>query len=529
MAFVSNLFDGVITFISFVIFGLLFKTILRTTVTLIVLAIATYFIFFAGSAKVEQKAAETKLPSVVVESAGNTSGDSTFTAVGTLQAVSEAKLQTESGGRIVGVYTKLGASVRAGSIIARLEGASESAQLLQAQGAYEAAIAGSAQGDVGKSEAANAKKTAQNAAVTTYKNAYTTVSGAVFTSLDQFFANPNSKVPGVRISRANTSYQNMQRVNLQTTLPAWQRKTTSLSVTSNLSGALNEAEATTKIVLSMVDDFIIGFNNEKPNSQYTEANYIQLAASFNTLRGQLVGTLSSIDAARSGLVSADEAINRATIAGSGNIVSSADAQIKIALGSLRSAQANYEKTLVRTPITGVVNALYLKTGEYASPSTPAAIIANNNQGLEVSTSVSQEESLLIKIGDQVKIDKVANGIIAAIGGSIDPTTGKVAVKISAEASPSLQNGSTVSVVFTTATSSNTSEISIPLSAVKMTGSGPIVFTVDADKNTLIANSIVLGNIRGDVVVVTSGINRDTPIVIDGRGLKEGAEVIIEIK
>lgn len=529
MAFLSNLFDGMITFISFVVFGLLFKTILRTTLTLIVLAIATYFIFFSGPTKVDEKNTETKLPSVIVASAANTSGDSTFTAVGTLQAVSEAKLQTESGGRIVGVYTKLGATVRAGAIIARLEGASESAQLLQAQGAYEAAVAGSAQGDVGKSEAENAKIAAQNAAVTTYKNAYTTVSGVVFTSLDKFFANPNSQVPGVRVSKANTSFQNIERVKLQTSLPAWQLKANSLSTNSNLSGALTEAEITTKQVLAMVDDFINAFNKENPNIQYTEADYIQFASNFNAIRGQLVGILANIDGARTGLANAEEAIKRAAIAGSGNQVSSADAQIKIALGSLRLAQASYEKTLVRTPITGVVNALYLKTGEYASPSTPAAIIANNNKGLEVSTSVSQEESALIKIGDEVNIDKVAKGTIGAIGGSVDPTTGKVAVKISVNENSTLQNGTTVSVVFTTKKSSDTSEVSIPLSAVKMTGSGPIVFTVDADTNTLIANPIVLGNIRGDVVVVTEGINRDTPIVTDGRGLKEGAEVTISNK
>ncbi|MES2966554.1 MAG: efflux RND transporter periplasmic adaptor subunit [Patescibacteria group bacterium] len=529
MAFLSNLFDRTITFISFIVFGVLFKTLLRTAITLLVVAFAVYFLFFAGEAVTDEQTAETKLPTVVVESAANTSGDSTFTAVGTLQAVSEAKLQTESGGRIIGVYTELGANVRAGSIIARLEGSSESAQLLQAQGAYEAAIAGSAQGDVGKNEAENAKRAAQNAAVTTYKNAYTSVSGVVFTSLDKFFANPNSQVPGVRISKANTSFQNMERVNLQTTLPAWQSKANSLTTTSNLNGALTEAEITTKKVLAMVDDFIIGFNNEDANIQYTAADYIRFTSEFNALRGQLVGILSSIDAARTGLANADEAIKRASIAGSGSQVSSADAQIKIALGSLRAAQANYEKTLVRSPINGVVNALYLKTGEYAAPSAPAAIIANNNQGLEVSTSVSQEESALIKIGDQVRIDKVANGTIAAIGGSIDPTTGKVAVKISVDENNTLQNGSTVSVVFTTATSSDTSEVSIPLSAVKMTGSGPIVFTVDADTNTLISNPVVLGNIRGDVVVVTEGINRDTPIVTDGRGLKEGAEVTIETK
>jgi len=468
-------------------------------VAVLVAALAAYLLFFTGTQTVEDTEVAAKLPTVTVASAANTSGDSTFTAVGTLAAVSEAKLQTETGGRIVGVYTELGATVRAGTIIARLEGASESAQLLQAQGAYEAALAGSAQGNVGINEAQNAKKAAQDSAVTTYKNAYTTVSGIVFTSLDQFYSNPNSQIPGVKINGANTSLQNTERVKLQTTLRDWQTKSTSLTTASNLKADLNEAEANTKQVLVLVDDFIRAFTVSSPNSAYTKDQYQALGASFNGLRSQLVGTLASIDAARSALNAADEAINRAQIAGTGSQVSSADAQIKIALGSLRSAQANYEKTLVRTPITGVVNALYLKAGEYAGPSTPAAIIANNNQGLEVSTSVSQEESVLIKVGNEVKIDKVATGTIAAIGGSIDPTTGKVAVKISVDENESLQNGSAVSVVFTTEKSSDTSEISIPLSAVKMTGSGPIVFTVDADKNTLIANPIVLGNIRGDVV------------------------------
>ena len=313
---------------------------------------------------------------------------------------------------------------------------------------------------------------------------------------------------------------------MQKSLAVWQQGTLTISTQSNLPGALNEAEAVIKDVLVITDQIVNALNRNSDSNVVSDEEKRAQIAVFSSVRAGLIANLASIDNARTGLTAAEEAINRAQIAGTGSQVSSADAQIKIALGSLRSAQANYEKTLVRTPITGVVNALYLKTGEYAGPSTPAAIIANNNQGLEVSTSVSQEESVLIKVGDEVKIDKVAKGTIAAIGGSIDPTTGKVAIKISVDENSTLQNGSTVSVVFTTEKSSDTSEVSIPLSAVKMTGSGPIVFTVDADKNTLIANPIVLGNIRGDVVVVTEGINRDTPIVTDGRGLKEGAEVTI---
>lgn len=526
MAFLTNLFDVVISFITLVIFNFLFKTKLRTFFVILIAAVATYFVFFASSTVVEEQTTETKLPVVTVASAANTSGDSTFTAVGMLQAVSEAKLQTESGGRIVGVYTELGATVRAGSIIAKLEGASESAQLLQAQGAYEAALAGAAQGNSGIRDAEINLESVKNQIVTTYKTLNSSVSGVLRSTIDQYFANPNTAIPGVKIGGTDVSLMNNTRVRLQKSLAVWQQGTLTISTQSNLPGALNEAEAVIKDVLVITDQIVNALNRNSDSNVVSDEEKRAQIAVFSSVRAGLIANLASIDNARTGLTAAEEAINRAQIAGTGSQVSSADAQIKIALGSLRSAQANYEKTLVRTPITGVVNALYLKTGEYAGPSTPAAIIANNNQGLEVSTSVSQEESVLIKVGDEVKIDKVAKGTIAAIGGSIDPTTGKVAIKISVDENSTLQNGSTVSVVFTTEKSSDTSEVSIPLSAVKMTGSGPIVFTVDADKNTLIANPIVLGNIRGDVVVVTEGINRDTPIVTDGRGLKEGAEVTI---
>jgi len=499
---------------------------------LLIVALVGYLIFFSGNpqnnAEVAVSAELPKdLPRVTVASVANTGNDSTFTAVGTLQAVSEAKLQTESGGRITVVFTELGATVRAGAIIAQLESASESAQLLQAQGAYEAALAGSAQGDSGVRDAENGLKNAQNAAVTTFKSTYTSASGILFSTVDQFFANPNTTIPGVRIGGTDTQLLNSTRVRLQKSLKAFQNQTTVIINTSDLTAALNEAEVVVKDVQLLTDTMIVGLNRRSDSKIVPEEETRALIATFSSARSSLVASLAAIDNARSGLTSANESITRSKISSTGGAVSSADAQIKIALGSLRSAQANYEKTLVRSPITGVVNALYLKTGQYASLSTPAAIIANNSRGLEVATSVSQEESILIKVGDAVKIDKVASGTVAAIGGSIDPTTGKVAVKISVNEDSSLQNGATVSIVFTTATNINQTEISIPLSAVKMTGSGPVVFTVETDKNILVSNSIVLGNIRGEVVLVTSGITRDTVIVIDGRGLKEGAEVIVE--
>ncbi len=502
----------------------------RTAVKVVyaVLAIVIIYVAFFRGGAAEEMVVETPTPSVKVASVRSMVSGSSFTAVGSVSAVSEARLQTEAGGRITAVTVSLGDAVAAGTILARMESAAESASLLQAQGAYEAALAGAAQGGVGINEAKNAITAAENGAVTTYKNAYTSVSGVVFGTLDKYFANPNGQIPGVRLGGSNSSALNSSRISLQNSLPAWQTKSTSLTASGDLTGALNEAEKTTKLVLEMTDMFITNAQNEKGNSLLSEEEFRAIAASLNVTRGQLVGILASIDGARTGLNAAKENANRAQIAGSGPTVSSADAQVKIALGSLRAAQANYERTLVRTPIAGVVNALYLKTGEYANPGAPAAIVANKNNGLEISTSVSQEESVRIKVGDMVTIDGTATGTIATIAGAIDPTTGKVALKISAIESTNLQNGSTVSIDFATQTVTEMTDIVIPLSAIKMTGTGPVVFTV-GNETKLVGVPVVLGAINGEFVTVESGVTLETIVVVDARGLKEGTVVTLATK
>ncbi len=495
-------------------------------VVAILVVIAGYFLFF-NHKNVAIDTIDVSIPEVTTAPVRNLSGGISFGAVGTVQAVSEAQLHAEVGGRVIAVYPSLGSTVQAGSIIARLDGAAQSAAMLQAQGAYEAALAGSAQGGVGVSEAQNGVTASENTAITTYKNAYTTVSGSVFATLDKFFANPNGTTPGVRFGSGYTAFLNSERIALQTILPDWQKKTTTLTAAGDLTAALDSATGITKRVIAITDAYIDILSKEDPNVTYSEDDLRVLVANLTAVRTQLSGTLSAIDGARTSLSAAKDNLARAqiTASGGGTEVSSADAQVKIALGSLRAAQAAYEKTLVRTPITGVVNALYLKAGEYATPGQSAAIIANN-KGLEIETSVSQEDSLQLQVGDTVTIDGIATGTISAIAGAIDPTTGKVALKISINDNGTLQNGATVAVTFASTKKTVTADITIPLASVKMTGSGPVVFTVDSAASTLTALPIVLGAISGDTVVVTGGLTPDMVIVTDGRGLKAGQNVTV---
>lgn len=481
--------------------------------------------FFGGSTP--EEAAQAKLAEVSVRSVSELSASANFDTVGKVEAVSEANLQAESGGRITAVTVKVGDTVSAGAVLATLENSAQRAALVQAQGAYEAAVAASAQSGVGVSEATTAVTAAENAAVNTYRNAFNTVNSTIYNSVDPFFGNPNGQVPGLKIDGAGfTATLNNERVAYQRLLPEWQTKTQSISTASNLDAELAYAKTQVERTITLVDTFITVFNQGGKIGGYTEAELQTYGTNFTTLRATLIGTRTSIDGALSQLASARDAKRRANLGASGGTVSASDAQIKIALGSLQSAQSAYQKTIVRSPIQGVVNALYLKTGDYVAPGQPAAIVANNN-GLQIKTFVNEVDSANLNVGDSVSIEGGASGIITAKADALDPSNGKVAVVVGVNPDSGLTNGATVKVTFSqVSTVEVDARIIVPLSALKITPDQTTVFTVN-NEGKLEPVVVTKGQLLGDNIEITSGITKETRIVTDARGLKAGQVVIVK--
>ncbi len=460
---------------------------------------------------------------VEVASVRELASGSSFSAVGTVTAISEARLETEAGGRVVSVTTEIGARVAAGQVLATLENSAERAALVQAEGSYEAAVAGAKQSDSGVRGASTGLENARNTAKAAVRASLTDVSSVIVKSIDPFFSDPNSFVPGLRID-GNAQVLNAERVAYQKLLPEWQTQINGLT-DENLYDQIATAETQVTRTIAFVELFVAQTNNADRNDTLFGVPTNSLTNGLLAESARLNTTLQALKAAKTGLADAEEALARATIGGTSADVSLANAQVKIALGSLQAAQAAYQKTIVRSPISGVVNALYLKAGQYVGSGQPAAIVANNN-GLEIATAINQEESANLAIGDEVVIDGTASGTVTAIAGAVDPTTGKIAVKVSVADDSELQNGSTATVLFINENSSTETKIMIPLSSVKMTGSGPVVFKV-TDENTLSGRSITLGAISGESVIVEEGIALEDQIVVDARGLKEGQAVTAE--
>lgn len=503
------------------------RTVLTVFAVVLGLVIAGIIIASLNADPVVEAPGTSILPVVELSRVDAFGSQSLFKVIGEVKATSEARLQAEAGGRITNVNVELGDTVHAGQVIASFENSSQRAALLQAEGAYEAALASAASSEVSVESAQEAVDAARSSALSIYRSSYITAEGILRNDIDDLFTIVNDQAIGIRIdSKGQANVLNAERNALDTEIAQWQTQKDNVTVNS-IDRELGDTKDLVNRMAAFVEQLSSLLSDTDITSSFTEADKTAMIGAIYSARTSLNGLSSGLEQAETAIVNAQNAFEQAQLTGSSDVSSAASAQIKIALGSLRAAQASYEKTIVRTPISGVVNALYLTPGEYASMGAPAVVIANNG-ALEVVTALNADEADMIAIGDTVHIDDIATGVVTAIAPAIDPLSGKKEVRIGIQDDVQLTNGDTVNIEFSRNTEKETDTITIPLSALKITTNDPVVFSV-SEQNTLVSNTVKIGKVMGDVVEIIEGLSHDSVIVVDARGLRDGetVEVIAE--
>ncbi len=407
-----------------------------------------------------------------------------------------------------------------------MDNATERASLLQAEGAYELALANSKQSDAGVTEAEikleNAIQTIRN----TNQNSYNTVNNVLLGTVDLFFSQPETSVPGLKIGGiGNTDFLNNERIAFQTILPKWRN---SINKVQNPDAELvsnREARIDTNRLLNLINTIIPLLNNDRSVSGYTLSEIETLRQNLVAAQSQITTTINDLDASYTALKNSQENLSRVKLGASGSDSSVSDAQIKQALGNLRSIQADYEKTILRSPINGTVNAIDAKVGMFLNSMQSVATIANNGNA-EVVAYVSDQERELINVGDEIKMEGDKKGKIAIIAPAIDNATKKIEIRIATD-DRNLKIGETIRITFQPASVKLVDQINIPLTAVKFENTNAYIFTIkDGVLNRV---PVVIGEVRGQLVNVISGLDQVTEFVLDVRGLNEGEKVIVQNK
>lgn len=497
------------------------KTVRAILTVFIIVVLALYF---RSNSSTEADLTVNSEPVVKLTTAQKYAGNNSISLIGNVRAFNEAIITSEKSGRVTSVNATLGKEVTAGTMLVTLENAAEQASVLQAEGIYDAAVAAAAQSGVGVDEAKNSLKRAQDAAVSAFKSAYNTTNGVVINSIDQFFADPNSRTPGLRIDgKGYTSDLNTERVAYQTLLPTWQERVNTITTESDLETEIKYANENVQRTINLIDAFLVVFDRQSNSARYTDSEILTFTNTFTGLRSTLFSVQSSLDTSLTGLSSAEDGLRRAELAAQGGTTSAADAQVKQALGALRAAQANLSKTILRTPISGTVNTLSVRTGDFINSFAEVAVIANNN-ALEIVTYLSETEKDMLAVGDEVTIEGKFTGIVTQISPAVDNSTRKIEVRIAAE-NIDVVNGDTVRITKTISEKTNGSDIvTVPLSAVKFETNNGSVFVVEDGK--LSSKPVVLGTVRGGSVEIVEGLLKNEEFVIDARGLLSGETVTV---
>lgn len=461
---------------------------------------------------------------------------SPLSLVGTVESVSEATIRTESSGQLIRVNKKLGDRVFVGEVIATLENAAQRAAVLQAEGALDQAKAAKQISAISGGNTGNSLENAKQSAVNTFSSVFSTMDDVVRVKTDTMFTNPDRQEARFMVLVPDqiliSSIENKRR-EVEKILNSRVIKNQTINTGSDLESELNILLAELNVLKNYLDDVARALNSSIPDANFNQGQLDGFKAAVGGARAQIAGNISSVLATKSAL---SGAVTGNQISGaSGNPTSlSSDAAIKIAQGSYYAALARLQNTIVRSPITGTLNSLTIKTGDYVTPSQVVAIVSNNG-ALEVTTYISSDDAKRVTVGQAATLNQNISAVVTRVASAIDPNTRKIEVKLGIKNNDkSLINGQSVKVEISSLKNDTVKKntvttnqiIKVYLSSIKITPRGNFVFTINSD-NTLKSVPVEIGKIVNEMVEIKSGLSAEDKIVKDARGLKEGQKVEIK--
>lgn len=494
--------------------NLILKNKKVSVVVVIIIIAAIYFLFFKGDGEDFQY--------VIIER-GELIQEVIVT--GRVRPADSVDLAFEKTGRVRSIYVDIGEEVYAGQTLVVLENADQLAKLNQAKASLEIQkatldelIKGSREEEIEIQEikVENAKAAifdSETILSDTVSDAFTRSDNSIRNNIDQFFTNPTGINPSFDLLIASGQLQisiENQRLQIESILNNWNENTAKDGLNeikyflNDIATAVNNAKATTEISQSTID----GYKTDVSTSR-TSVN-----TAISNLTGAEEGYKDSLSTLR---LEEQELILK--------IAGATPEQIRIQVARVSDAEAsvlNYQallgKTLISSPISGVITKQNVNIGEIVSSNSLVVSVISEAK-FEIEADIPEADISKVDLEDKVEVTLDAYGeevIFPAKITSIEPAetiiegvpTYTTTLQF-LENDNRIRSGMTANIDITTDTRENV--ISIPARAV---------ITKNGDKFVrVIENGEMI-----DVTVLTGIRGSDGKIEILS-GLKEGDKVI----
>lgn len=265
-----------------------------------------------------------------------------------------------------------------------------------------------------------------------------------------------------------------------------------------------------------------------------EAAYTQALIDFNRNKTLFeAGAISQIDyekcqnamnTAKNSMETAKQAYSLASEGATAEEKRQVAAGYSQAKSAREQAELSLQKTLLRSPIKGVVISKYISEGQFISAGTVAYKVGNVDK-FKVMLSVSDYEISSWKIGDKITAklyDDSMEGTVTNIFAATNESTGSINVEVTIDNPDHKWRAGQVVTCKHEAESGNS--IFVPKEAVISNGnSSPHIFLLQGDK--AVKTDVEIGALKNNKLEIKSGIKEDEKIVTEGADrLSDGDEV-----
>jgi multidrug efflux system membrane fusion protein len=207
---------------------------------------------------------------------------------------------------------------------------------------------------------------------------------------------------------------------------------------------------------------------------------------------------------------------------------------------INSAQLNVTYCHITSPFSGRAGLRLVDAGNYVQTSDAnGLVVIAQEQPITVDFPIAEDDvprlmdklkvhpSLTVEAYDRAMKHKLAEGTLLAVDNQIDPTTGMLTLKAQFTNEKNLLfPNQFVNVRLILATRHNVTLV--PLSAIQLDAQGSYVWIFDEDERTVSRQNVTVGVTQDFNCEITSGVEPDDTVVIDGVDkLENGTRVIAQ--
>ena len=203
----------------------------------------------------------------------------------------------------------------------------------------------------------------------------------------------------------------------------------------------------------------------------------------------------------------------------------AQAQVGSAQAQVRLAQEQANMSNVYAGISGTIDEMNVKVGEFFSPQSAAmpgaGIRIVNNNNLKVVTNVPENYISRVKKGDKVEVVIKDSGkppfqsVISVVGGSIDPTTRSFTTEAKLPSDPMLKPNQTATLKILDYEAKAT--VAVPVNVVQSDEKGKYVYVMEKAGDKMVARKKVVnvGEAYNGLIEIKSGLTGGELIITEG--------------